>query len=121
MIGHAQIIAARKRGLKPQAIFIDAGYEPIAPRFTFDDPERAIDNGMHPTVTIPESDLGRRLDLRFVAGCRVHVHGRQLNDSMVNLADAVAQAGAQSIVVCCLDEGSEMMIYENEKWSVYAN
>jgi hypothetical protein len=114
MVGHKHIIAARKSGLKPAAIFIDAGYSLPAVRFPFEDPERQLDYGMLPTVTIPPDELGKRLDLRFLAGCSVHIFGREVSNDILDLADRVTSLASKTILAA----GTELMIHENGEWTV---
>jgi hypothetical protein len=114
MIGHKHIIAARKSGLKPAAIFIDAGYSPPAVRFPFQDPERQLDYGLLPTVTIPPEELGNRLDLRFLAGCSVHIFGPEVSNEILDLADRVTALASKTILAA----GDTLMIFENGGWTV---
>lgn len=121
MIGHQQIIAARNSGFKPAAIFIDAGLAAPTWRCDFDNPERALDYGFYPTVTIPPEELGHRHDLRFLAACRVHVVGHVWSDQIYALVDAIACAGAVSIIVWCADGSKDLLEFKNGEWIAYAD
>jgi hypothetical protein len=118
VIGEKQIIAARLQGLKPAAVFIEAGLPQPKVKFPFQDPERAIEIGSLPTVHISESELRERLDLRFLAGCRVHIHGPHMSDELLNLAEKLAEAKAAHIVVCAFDT-PELIEYKNGEWTAW--
>lgn len=118
MIGEKQIITARQQGFKPAAVFIEAGMPLPTVRYPFEDPEKALEIGSLPTVHISEAELTQRLDLRFLAGCRVHIHGPQMSDELLNLAEKVADAKASHIVVCAFDT-TELIEYKNGTWSAW--
>lgn len=117
MRGHLQIIAVRQQGKKPRAVFLAAGLTPPRVRYRFEDPEKQIEIGALPTVHIASDELKGPLDLRFLAGCRVHVQGRELSDDILNLADRVIAASAKHVIVCGL-ESAEIMEYKNNEWRV---
>lgn len=119
MIGHRHIIEYRREGMKPSAIFIEAGFDPVPFRFEFEKQERAIDHGFYPTVTVTPQELGGPLDLRFCAGCRVHVHGKAWSDDLVAFAERLVNAGASHVIVATL-ENEEFLEWKGE-WTGYAN
>lgn len=115
MIGHLQIIECRKRGLKPSAVFVEAGLSPAKHRFAFDDPEQAIAHDLYPTVWV--HDMQKRHDFRFLTGCIVHIHAVELNDDVLDLADRIALL-AKEVILC---DGIELMTNKNGEWVAYAN
>lgn len=119
MIGHRHLIEYRREGLKPAAIFIEAGFEPVPFRFEFEKQERALDHGFFPTVTVLPDELGKHLDMRFCAGCRVHVHGEDWTEELVAFAERVVAAGAAHVIVATLANGE--ILEWNGEWSGYAN
>lgn len=121
MIGHNQIIEARKRGFKPAAILINAGFDPMPARFDFERPERALAWNLYPTVTIPLRDLGKRHDMRFLAGCIVLVNGHGWSDELMTFLDNLAESAPNVAIVTCVDENNDLMEYRNGEWIAYAN
>lgn len=119
MLGHKQVVERRKEGYRPEAIFVQAGFEPVI-TCCFDEPERALDFNLYPEIWIAESELGCLLDLRFVVGCRVHVHGKNWSDELLTFLDRLVEAKPLQVIVCT-DENGDMMIFENEKWRAYAS
>lgn len=73
MIGHQQVIAARRAGWKPAAVFLNIGTPPpgnrVAPVV-----EHELADGFLPAVYTAGDDV-RRADLRWAHGLRVHVLG----------------------------------------------
>lgn len=119
MIGHRQIIEYRREGMRPAAIFIAAGFDPVPHRFDFENPERALDYGFYPAVTVTPDELGKHLDLRFCASCRVHVHGKDWTDVLIGLAEQLVEAGAAHVIVATLVNG-EILEWKGE-WVGYAS
>lgn len=111
MTGQNQIIAARKQGYKPAAVFVMAGLEPCVST-RFDEPENALRFGLYPTVYIPVAELASRLDLRFLAGLRVHVHADAFTDEVLRLVDAIHSAGAAYLIAGSLQDG-EILEYRD--------
>ena len=120
MIGHQQIIDARKRGLKPSAIFFDAGFDVLPARFDFQKPERALDWGLHPTVTLTAEELAQRHDLRFVTGCQVHASGSGWSDGLLHFLDRLVDCKPHMVVACCIEESPLIMIWQNKEWRTHA-
>jgi hypothetical protein len=114
MRGHQQIIDYRTEGFKPVAVFLEAGFEALPPRFDFEEPERALDHGFFATVTIEPTDT--QPDLRFLAGCRVHIAAPAWTDAVTTLAEQCAAAGAVHIIVCCIRENGDILEYKNGDW-----
>lgn len=115
MIGHQQILAARKEGFKPVAVFIEAGLAQMPVRFAFEDPEKALAHNLPATVIIGPNEIGARHDLRFLVGCRVHLHGTAMTDELLALADRIVAAGALHVIVFGLED-SEILIHKNGEW-----
>lgn len=119
MIGAKQIIDWRRQGMRPVAIFIEAGRMPAPARFDFDLPERAIAHGLFPTVFVAPGELVLRHDLRFCAGCRVHVHADELTDEVIGFSEQAASAGASHVVVAAVSD-CEILEWKGE-WIGYAD
>jgi hypothetical protein len=115
MNGHKQIISARLDGQAPKAVWIRAGLPATPVACKYDEPEMAMHYGLFPTVDILENELGTRLDLRFLAGLTVHIHGVEMNDKLLDLVDAVGAVASHVIALA----GDEMMEYKNGKWTAW--
>lgn len=115
MIGHKQILAARNEGFMPVSVFIEAGLSKIPGVFAFDDPELALAHKLPATVIIGADEITARHDLRFLVGCRVHLHGTGLTDELLGLADRIVAAGAVHVIVCGLAD-MEILEYKNGEW-----
>lgn len=116
MIGHQQIIEYRREGLKPSAIYLEVGFDTTPARYRFEEPEQALEHGFYPTV----SEVTPADDLRFCVGCQVHVHGKVWTDEVMTIAEKVAEAGAEMVVVCCINDNSDLLIYKNGEWEAHA-
>jgi hypothetical protein len=116
MIGQKQIMEARQQGFKPAAVFIEAGLTQPEVDFPFQDPEKALEIGALPTVHISEAELSTRLDLRFLAGCRVHIQGQYM-DAILDLAEKVAEKAPH--VVAIAFDSPEIIEYKNGEWRVW--
>jgi hypothetical protein len=143
MVGEKQIVAVRRRGKKPRAIFIEVGFENRAAERFFSggegihtdpvgknagrpvlvngshipDPEKMLENGCYPVVT----DVKPSDDFRFCIGCRVHVHGAAWTDEVIDIAEKIAEAGAEKVVVCCINDTRELMVFDQGEWRAYAD
>ena len=115
MIGHRQIIAARLAGQAPKAVWVRAGFPETSVPSKYDDTEKALHLGLFPTVDIPASEVGTRLDLRFLHGLRVHLHGDAMTDDMIDLIDAVGAVAGHVIALA----GEEIMEYKNGEWKTW--
>jgi hypothetical protein len=120
MIGHQQIIEARKRRLRPAAIFFDFGSELPPVRFPFEHPEKALYHRFYPTVTVPPSDDWRLLDLRFVTGCRVHLTGKAWTEDFFGFGERLVDCGASALVACCPGDNNDLVQWTNGQWSADA-
>lgn len=96
MRGHEPLIAMRRRGLRPQAVWLvdDAPEKPLhcgtrLDWWAFRDPQPA-------QVCIDPSDSPVRADLRFVLGLPVHVLMAD-QQRMRDFAEAAQRAGAASV------------------------
>lgn len=121
MIGHQQIIDARKQRLRPAAIFFDFGSDPLPVRFPFEHPENALLHRFYPTVTVPLSDDWRLLDLRFVTGCCVHLTGQAWTDDFLDFAGRLVDCGATTLVAFCPSDNNDLLQWANGEWSADAN
>lgn len=118
MIGHLQITKARQQGYKPVAIFIEAGLTQPVANYDFDNPERMLDYKTLPVVHIKQEEMAHYHDFRFVAECRVHLHGQSMSDELLAIADRLIESKASHVVVCALDS-TELLEYKNNEWSVW--
>ena len=110
MIGHKQIIESRMNGFKPTSIFFEIGSKPIKSKYAFDDPELSLAQDMFPTVFIEK--LNPKTDVRFAAGCMVHIHAKQIDDCVIEFAERLAKI-APKVIVCSI---AELINYENGEW-----
>lgn len=77
MVGHQQVMQARRSGYKPSAVFVEIGTPPDgAPS-----PERDLRDGLLPAVWTMGATPATA-DLRFVLGMRVHVTLHQGSSEM---------------------------------------
>lgn len=114
MIGHQQIIKARRQKLKPSAIFVEVDVE-IKPRYPFEHPENALKWGLYPTVFITNEEAGLPNDWRFVIGCRVLVSCPVLTNEVVELTEKLNAAGATAVYCCGTCDG--LLLYcEKGEW-----
>ena len=115
MIGHIQIIEARKRGSKPSSIFVDVGRKPLSG-------EDQIVRGILPTVTITADEVDKVHDFRFLTDCTVHVAGEAWTDGVLVIAERIYNAKARHVIVCCIAEDLSIMErYAGGDWIVYAS
>ena len=121
MIGHKHIIDFRKEGKKPSMICIDAGYKPPPVRFDFEDPERALDWNLYPTVYIEPHEMESKLDFRFVIGCLVQVSSPSWSDALFALIERIAEAKPKRMVICCVNENADILIWERGEYLAYAD
>lgn len=116
MRGHRQIVAARRDGLRPAAVFINLVDEPRPIDNRYDEPENGIRFGFYPNVEVLRSDLRTALDLRFLVGLTVHVHGAEMDDDMGKLLDLVDEQRPRTIVACA---GEEILFRDFEGWRAW--
>lgn len=117
MIGQEQILRVRMKGGKPTAVFVRAGMPTMPVLSKYDNLENALRIGVLPTVDIPDEELGKRLDMRFLAGLRVHIHGAEMSDRFMDLVDAVAAVAEHVIVLA----GADLMEYKQGAWRVWTS
>lgn len=120
MIGHLQIIEARKNRMTPTCIFVEYGYEPVPARYEFQKAENQIAIGSYPFVTITPEEMHQRHDLRFCTGCRVLLNGKRWDDDFLNFAEQIVRAGASGLVCYCPDDGTDLVEYREGNWTAYA-
>lgn len=119
MLGVQQIINMRREGYKPKSVFVQAGFVPLI-TCRFDDPDRGFESKQYPEVWISPDEMGTWLDLRFLLGCQVLVHSETWSEEVLRLLDRMAEMKPIRIVASA-NENGDLMIYENENWSAYAN
>lgn len=118
MTGHLQILQARQNGFRPAAVFVEAGLSPRQDMRRFDRYESDLACGAHPSVHIPAEEMTRRPDLRFLAGCRVHLHGQSMDDQLMQMAEWIAEAGASEIIVASIND-TEIVRYADGNWEAW--
>lgn len=116
MIGHQQIIKARRQGLRPASVFFEFGYPPAPSRFEWAHPERALENNLFPVVQIPREQAAMRHDLRFVTGCLVHAVAPEWSPDFIAFGDALADAGASTVAMCAIAECGDIRIFHKGEW-----
>lgn len=120
MIGHRQVVQARRDGLKPAAIFIDLGLSLPVVTCRFDEPEQALSLNLFPTVYVEDWEVGGPIDWRFVAGCTVHVTVPTFSDDISKAVEQIAEAGVSRLFACSLDDGM-ILIFSQGEWQAHAN
>ena len=96
MIGHIEIIQARKQGLKPSIVFV-FDYGEIRSDSWFS-PEDMLQNGFIPEVHIHLDDDIAKLDFRFLVGCAVAINTNNRDRSRL-LYRAIKKVVPQSLTV----------------------
>lgn len=116
MIGHQQIIAARRKKLKPTAVWIEVD-EPILHHhkvcFDFEHPERALQYGFYPTIYMTNAECATK-SLWFLVGCVVHVACPVFTpqvDLMIGQLACLA-----SLLVCFEKYGDEIQVCVDGEW-----
>jgi hypothetical protein len=118
MKGQQAIIAARLRGHKPVAIYLEIGLPKPAAPTRYDDPERALEFNLYPTVQLEEAELAHRHDWRFVKHCRVHVHAAHWSDALLALVERLAAADATA-VICLAHDSRETLFFHEGDWQAW--
>jgi hypothetical protein len=117
MRGHRQIIAARRDGLKPRAVFIDLVGQPMVVTSKYDEPENSIRLGFYPHVEVLRTDVHGPIDLRFLVGLTVHVHGQAMDDDMGMLLDRIEAEKPMVLVACA---GDDFLFWDMGGWKAWA-
>lgn len=115
MTGHLQIIEFRKQRLKPSAIFFTDA-EPLKSKIDFEAPERALEHGLYPEVYLTSHDLKKRLDLRFVAGCKVLINTKELTGELLTVAERAVDCGATSV---CVSSRDDLVLFHKGEWQAW--
>lgn len=117
MRGHRQVIAARREGLRPAAVFINLvdRHEPVTNKY--DDPENGLRFGFYPNIEIERDDLRKAIDLRFVVGLAVHVYTDADDEDTGRLLDMLEAQNPDRIAACM---GPVMMFFAYGKWEAWA-
>lgn len=118
MQGHLQIIEARRNGLRPAAVFVEAGLPPRESMGRFFRYEADMACRNYPSVNIPPEEMHRRPDLRFLAGCRVHLRGQAMDDQLLQMAEWIAEAGAAHILTTS-ENDNEIVQYLDGQWEAW--
>jgi hypothetical protein len=107
MTGHEQIIAMRKRGIKPEIVFIN----------DFPCQTDWAEYQEHATVCV-HNDLIESLDIRFLVGMAVSVSTTKENRAKA-LLNACKRASVSIVSVCCVnpDQHSSSQTGFAEIWS----
>ena len=125
MIGHRQILEARQNGQKPPTIFVEIGRPARPPKArsagphagslheALYDPEAALDSGQFPVVYV---DPGERPDLRFCVDCSVLLSGPRWSPDLLELGEAIAEAGARIVVVSATPDSDELLVHVGKAW-----
>jgi hypothetical protein len=114
MIGHQQIISARRKGKKSPFVFVRFGERPSRHYHDFDHPEKQIAYGFTPTVYVEENELS---DLRFLIGIDVDVSSQEWTDEYLDFLDRATKAKPRQIIASASDNA--MMIWRGTEWEVY--
>ena len=104
MRGHENLIALRKRGLKPSGMVHVCDY-PVQPKFLRWD---HTEDGTSPTVCVDGDDIAS-LDLRFVVGLRVDVTGTDAK-RVKTLASMCKKVGADTVIA---NDGKRFAVWTN--------
>lgn len=113
MIGHQQIIDARRRGEKPKCIFVQYGMK--AKRRAENDfghPEKQIKYRLHPTVYIPE---GQVPDVRFLSGCRVAFVCDEITPEARMTTQKIIERQPEMLMFTCL-KTNQIGVWKNGEW-----
>lgn len=117
MRGQETIISARRAHLKPEAIFFEVDLS-TPHQFYFDDPETALRIKLHALVELSINEPWRTYDLRFVTGCRIHLHADKWSDDITDFAERLVEQGAVHIIVACV-ENADILEYFQGEWIAY--
>ena len=105
MTGHEPLIAMRKAGQRPEAVFLDDFESPTAR--DWHEPGKRFGQAWpmdYPTVAIAKSDNPRSLDLRFVVGLQVHISSPSEGRAKA-LFERAKQCGAAVVAAAVLEAG----------------
>lgn len=116
MNGHRQVIAQRRDGYRPSAVFVTLVDEPIQVTNRFDEPENALRNGLYPQIEVARRDLRSTLDLRFLVGLEVHVHAQAMDDDMGLLLDLIEAEQPEKLVACA---GDALLFLNQGAWQAW--
>lgn len=117
MIGHQQIIDARLDGLKPTTVFFTDAKPPAYP-MPVEAPEKALEHRLYPEVYLSTDDLKKRLDLRFIASCRVLINTKTIKPELVKVAERAAECGATLV---CLASPDEIILFKDGEWNAWTS
>ena len=104
MLGHAQIIAMRKSGKRPEIVFLN----------DFPCKTDWAEHGEYATVQIMSHESIESLDLRFLVGLTVSVAGNTEHRAK-RLFEACKLAGASTVAACGPTAASDH--YAENTWS----
>jgi len=105
MTGHEPLIAMRKAGQRPEAVFLDDFHSPSARDWS--EPGKAFGQVWpmdYPTIEIAQNDNPRTLDLRFVVGLQVHISSPKESRAKA-LFERARQCGAAVVAAAVLEPG----------------
>lgn len=116
MRGHLQILTARRKRRRPEAVFVNLVDTFAEPTNRYDEPENGLRHGFFPQVFIERQELRRPLDLRYLFGLSVHVHGETADDDMYALLDMIEEHQPDTLVACA---GDTLMFRNYEGWKAW--
>lgn len=96
MNGHLEIIALRKRKVKPEFVFLN-DYECQTDWF---------ETGDHVTISLTNKDIPETLDLRFLVGTTVSISTESENRAR-RLLEACKRAGCSTVAVAVTDSSKK--------------
>lgn len=94
MIGHMPLIRIRKAHKRPKAVWVWVGITSNNWAATW---HQFSDLLSHPEIQIEPEDNIKNLDLRFLVGLQVHIHGNDKTDRIFGAHIACLEAGAKDV------------------------
>lgn len=112
MIGHQQIIKARIARFKPNLIRFHFG---ASPKGGFlNDIEKEMAQGLFPNVWIPESEVSKHQDLRFVFDCLVEIFLYTKEGSTAFVKNLIERQPKKIITVMADTKDTSAWIWERD-------
>lgn len=91
MRGHEAIVSLRRKGKRPDVVFID-----------LDCPASALKHSVNATVEIAPGEPLQRLDWRWAIGLRISLTGRDAG-RVREAARLLSEAGAERVISSCIE------------------
>ena len=111
MIGHQQIIKARRSGKRPACVFVQYGMD-AKPRNDIHHPERQIQQGMLPTVYMKNGEVP---DIRFLSGCKVIFTCDGITPQAREVTQKIIEIQPEMLMFSCL-KTNQLGIWEKGEW-----